>query len=63
MERSIPKLSVDIMNGLNAEVSIKEVRQALFSMAALKAPRVDGFHAKVFQANWNIVGKGVYNLV
>lgn len=32
-------------------------------MAPLKAPGIDGFHAKFYQAQWDIVGPSVYTLV
>lgn len=46
-----PKLEDDLIGSLNAEISMEEVRQALFSLAPFKAPRVDGFHVKFYQAN------------
>lgn len=51
------------MNGLNAEVSLDEVRHVVFSMASLKAFGIDGLHAKLYQANWDIIGINVLRMV
>ena len=37
----------------------EEVRNALFQMAPLKAPDLDGFNAGFFQKHWDIVGPEV----
>jgi hypothetical protein len=34
----------------------EEIRAALFQMSLLKAPKPDGFNARFFQKNWDIVG-------
>lgn len=36
------------MNELNAEVSLDEVRHAVFSIAPVKVPGIDGLHAKFY---------------
>ncbi|KAH1064672.1 hypothetical protein J1N35_029659 [Gossypium stocksii] len=58
-----PKLETNEITGLLAEVIEEEVRRLVFNTSPLKAPRVDGFHAKFCQANWEIVGVSVFNLV
>ncbi|MBA0642044.1 hypothetical protein Goklo_026507 [Gossypium klotzschianum] len=45
------KLEADLIGPLNAEINMEEVRHALFSMAPLKAPGIDGLHAKFYQVN------------
>ena len=50
-----PKLQDRCINALTIEVTMDEVRHSVFSMAPLKALAVDDFHAKFYQANWNIV--------
>ncbi|KAK5819969.1 hypothetical protein PVK06_025009 [Gossypium arboreum] len=58
-----PKLEDCLLSVLNVVVTMDEVRQAVFSMAPLKAPGVDGFHAKFYQANRDIVGNSVFKMV
>lgn len=58
-----PKLSESILAELRAVVTPEEVRRSLFSMSPLKAPEVDGLHAKFYQVNWDIVGDNVFRLV
>lgn len=57
------RLKSNVITDLLAEVTKEEVRRAVFSMNPLKAPGVDGFHAKFYQANWEVVGVSVFNLV
>lgn len=58
-----PKIEDDLMHSLHAEISLQEVRQALFSMAPLKALGMDEIHAKFYQTNWDIVGNSIFNMV
>ncbi|KAH1081880.1 hypothetical protein J1N35_021641 [Gossypium stocksii] len=57
------KLKTEDISGLLAEVTEEEVRRSVFSMSPLKAHGVDGFHAKFYQANWEIVGVNIFNFV
>ncbi|KAB2022495.1 hypothetical protein ES319_D07G215400v1 [Gossypium barbadense] len=59
----VPKLEDCLLSVLNVVVTMDEIRQAVFSMAPLKAPGVDGFHAKFYQGNWDIVGNSVFKIV
>ncbi|KAK8261570.1 hypothetical protein V6Z12_D13G196600 [Gossypium hirsutum] len=43
-------------DNLELAVSNEEVWLQVFRMASLKAPRVDEFHAKFYQAQWDVVG-------
>lgn len=36
-----------------------EIKKALFDMAPLKAPGSDGFHARFFQSQWDLLGGAV----
>lgn len=50
---SIPKLVSPSMNAcLNTPYSEEEIKQAAFSLGALKAPGPDGFNGLFFQKNW-----------
>lgn len=40
-----------------------EVRRAVFSMAALKSPRVDDFHPLFNRKHWGEVGRDVVKFV
>lgn len=40
-----------------------EVKQALFDMAPLKIPRVDGYHAMFFWRQWDTVGNSISEMV
>lgn len=40
----------------NDEVSVEEIKQALFDMSPYKALGQDGFHAVFYQKMWDIVG-------
>lgn len=51
-----PQLEESILSELVANVTLKEVRRAVFNMSLLKALGVDGLHAKFYQVNWNVVG-------
>jgi len=53
------KLSIDQANLILTPVSDTEIKQALFQMGDVKAPRPDGFTAKFFKSAWDIVGKDV----
>lgn len=57
------KLETNVIRELLAKVTEEEVRCSVFSMSPLKAPEADGFHAKFYQANWEVVGVSVFNLV
>lgn len=46
---NFPTLLDDELQNLFCMVTGEEVRKAVFSMAPLKAPRVEGFHANFFQ--------------
>ena len=45
------------------EVNDEEVRAALFQMARLKAPGIDGVHAFFFQKHWVVVGVSICRIV
>lgn len=58
-----PTLPSGLWDSFNADVTVEEVRLALFDMKPLKAPGPDGLHALFFQSQWPIVGPSLYALV
>lgn len=58
-----PKLEDNVLSDLMVDVTLEEVHCSIFNMRPLKAPVVDRFHANFYQANWEVVGLSVFNLV
>ncbi|KAL4273826.1 hypothetical protein GQ457_13G020550 [Hibiscus cannabinus] len=58
-----PSMPRHQMDSLASVPSPQEVRDALCSMAPLKAPGPDGLHAEFFQKHWNIVGNDICNAI
>ena len=54
-----PRVSDRMNDGLCAEFSDKEIANALFQIGPLKAPGPDGFPARFFQRNWDVMRKQV----
>lgn len=50
-------------NSLVAQLSDFEVREALFHMYPLEAPRHDGYPTCFYQHNWQIMGKDIRQFV
>lgn len=48
---------------LDREVSLEEVKAALFDMNPNKSPGIDGFPTVFFQKSWNLVGTNLLSLV
>ena len=46
----------EVRDSLGYEVSVEELKAALWSMKVFKAPSLDGLHARFFQRFWLIVG-------
>lgn len=60
---SFPIMSQEVIVELSREVTLEEVRLAVNSMGAFKAPRPDGFQASFYQQNWPVVSSTVVNFV
>lgn len=45
------------------EVTSEEIKDAIFSMGALKAPGLDGLHAMFYQSQWDIIGESVCSFI
>lgn len=45
---------------MNMQVTLEDVKNAMFDMAPYKAPGPDGMHAGFYQLMWNTVGETVY---
>lgn len=56
-------LSFDKIGALLFVALDEEIRRAIFSMAPLKAPRVDGFQLNFFQTQWGIVGPSMCSFI
>lgn len=56
---AFPSITQVARDRLSTIVSIDEIRRAIFGMSPLKAPRLDGFHLKFYQSNWDIVGLSI----
>lgn len=56
---SFPRLNDEYFNLLNRPVSDEEIKDAFFDMTPLKATRSDGFHALLYQSQWDYVGASV----
>lgn len=48
---------------LNNSVTLKETRQAVFSMGSYKSPGPDGYHPIFFKSQWDIVGPSAFEFV
>lgn len=52
----VPKIVIEEMNAkLMAQVEDKQIKEAVFSIGALKAPSPDGFNALFYQKNWETI--------
>lgn len=56
-------LNEDQLLSLIQPITDEEVRKVIFSMDTFKSPGSDGFPAKFYQANWDIVGASVCDTV
>ncbi|KAK8619665.1 hypothetical protein V6N13_135947 [Hibiscus sabdariffa] len=54
--RLFPTLFESIILGLDAKLSIDEIRNALFVMAPFTTPGSDGLHDEFLKKQWHIVG-------
>ena len=53
------KLSSEEKNSISRLVTEEEIRAALWSLKAFKAPGLDGLHAGFFQRFWLVVGRSI----
>ena len=54
-----PRLNVGDISSLNATISEQEVKQSIFSIGGMKAPRPNGFLAIFFQKFWSTCKYGL----
>jgi hypothetical protein len=57
------KFSPSCVAGMDAVVTIEEIRKVIFAMNNHKAPGPGGFSIGFYQRAWNIVGKEVSDVV
>ena len=58
-----PILTQDMRSQLRHCFIAEEIKQALWSIADNKAPRIDGFNSKFSKAVWPIVGEDVVQTI
>eukprot|EP00253_Pinus_taeda_P021309 PITA_21309 len=56
-------ISVEMNHQIESEVTMDEVKRALYAMNLDKSPGPDGFTASLLQNCWDIVGKDLYKMV
>eukprot|EP00253_Pinus_taeda_P007450 PITA_07450 len=56
-------ISVEMNHQIESEVTMDEVKRALYAMNPDKSPGPDGFTASLLQNCWDIVGKDLYKMV
>ncbi|KAK9007277.1 hypothetical protein V6N11_051106 [Hibiscus sabdariffa] len=54
-----PPIDEAVCSSLGSIPLDQEIKDALFSMAPLKAPGLDGLHAHFYQLHWDIVGASI----
>lgn len=57
----LSRVTEDMNQGLIAPVTREEVKEAIFSIKAYKAPGSDGITGMFFQQYWEIIGEQVTN--
>ena len=57
------RVTADMNRALTKEYTNEEISNALFQIGPLKAPGADGFHARFFQRNWELVQEDVIKAV
>ncbi|XP_028761945.1 uncharacterized protein LOC114720467 [Neltuma alba] len=57
-----PQIPSDRLDFLGGNISSEEVKKAIFSMGALKAPGPNGLNPLFFQSQWHIVGESIIKL-
>lgn len=63
IREDFPSVDPLVMTSLDSHVSHQEVRDALFEMAPLKAPRIDGLHAQFYQTHWSVVRDSLVSMI
>lgn len=58
-----PPFDSSVLVGLGSMASSEEVKNAIFSMGALKGPGPDGLNPLFYQNQWEVVGKYVVEMV
>lgn len=61
--RLFPNLIKSDMKDISNNVTIKEIKEALFHIGKYKTPGPDGVPVLFFQNHWNICSKDIYSLI
>jgi len=57
------KVTNDMQEILSSEISVEEIKVALFQMGPIKASRLDGMNAIFYQKFWHVLGDNVVTAV
>ncbi|KAK8288559.1 hypothetical protein V6Z12_D07G133800, partial [Gossypium hirsutum] len=58
-----PVISTYEREMLSIVATDEKIRRTIFSMTPLKAPAIDGYHAKFYQSQWDIIGDSFCSMV
>ncbi|XP_057444772.1 uncharacterized protein LOC130737018 [Lotus japonicus] len=60
---AFPQLPEDELRDISKPLLAEEIKQAAFSMGALKAPGPDGLNPLFFQSQWHVIEQSVVNFI
>lgn len=58
-----PRLHSDLIKGIDAKITLEDIKEAIYSMGALRAPGPDRFHTMFFQSQWDTISDSVCNFI
>lgn len=56
-------VTAEMNEGLTKSISQEEVREAVFQLGAIKAPRSDGLNGLFYQSQWPVVREDIFKMV
>lgn len=60
---NLPRVDAMDVELMNRDVTVEEIKDAMFQMEAEKAPGTDGFTSGFYQRFWEMVGPSVIEFV